>query len=139
MCVSSYYIYSTSSRSFSDAIFCAWDWSSSAANSQAARYRQKRQCAEWSCQEDFVEVVETVDSAAWAAGSFMGIGAAFSRKAAAGQCLNCKMCDESRCAMKFAKQKAKNPGQTSWSGLTTDVYVHAVGVRKGESYRLTVR
>jgi hypothetical protein len=36
-------------------------------------------------------------------------------------------------------EKQKTPAKQSWSGLTTGVYVHVVGVRKGESYRLTLR
>lgn len=120
----------TSRPSFSDAIFCAWDLSSggsasqasaqstsSAATSQAARRGQIRQLKERVFVDDFLEEAETAGSAALAAASFIGIGAAFSLIAAKGQCFNCKT----------FPAKAKNPGQTSRSGLTADVDVHAVG------------
>ena len=124
----------TGRPSFSDAIFSAWNLSSggtasqasaqissSVATSQAARNSQMRQIEERWVAEDFVEGIETVDSAALAAGSFMGISGKFSLINAKGQCLKCKLCDE------VCAAKNKNPGQTSWSGLTADVYVHAVG------------
>ena len=86
----------TSRPSLSDAIFCAWYLSSggtasqasaqstsSAASSQAARNSQMRQLE---ARSDLgVEGMETVASAARAAGTFMGIGTKFSLINAKGQ------------------------------------------------------